>query len=78
MLSTYTEAARMDRLLPPTLVSTALLGGFLFYYVLSLANRRKLPPGPRRLPVIGNAHQMPTQSPWLVFSEWRKTYGMGS
>ena len=70
----------MDRFSPPTLVATALLGGLLFYYVyvLSLAKRKKLPPGPRRLPVIGNAHQMPTQSPWLVFSEWRKTYGKRS
>ena len=67
----------MDRFSLPILVTTVLLGGFLFYYVLSLAKRKKLPPGPRRLPVIGNAHQMPTQSPWLVFSEWQKTYGMG-
>ena len=68
----------MDQLSPPALgVATTVLGGLLFYYVLSLAKRKRLPPGPRGLPVIGNAHQMPTQTPWLVFAEWRKTYGNG-
>ncbi|KAJ7187845.1 putative monooxygenase [Mycena filopes] len=33
------------------------------------------PPGPRRLPVIGSALQMPRTHPWLTFSEWAKTYG---
>ncbi|KAF8188654.1 putative monooxygenase [Pholiota molesta] len=32
-------------------------------------------PGPPRLPIIGSVHYMPTRSPWLVFSEWNKTYG---
>ncbi|KAJ3511792.1 hypothetical protein NLJ89_g3892 [Agrocybe chaxingu] len=35
----------------------------------------KLPLGPKRLPVIGNAHQVPTESPWRAFSEWGKKYG---
>ncbi|TFK32282.1 putative monooxygenase [Crucibulum laeve] len=34
-----------------------------------------LPPGPRRLPIIGNVFQMPQTSPWLTFTKWAKTYG---
>ncbi|KAF9043111.1 putative monooxygenase [Panaeolus papilionaceus] len=31
--------------------------------------------GPKPLPVIGNAHQIPQKSGWLVFSDWSKKYG---
>ncbi|KDR76422.1 hypothetical protein GALMADRAFT_444741 [Galerina marginata CBS 339.88] len=65
----------MDRLSLPALVAAAVLGGSLFFYALSLTQRKRLPPGPRRLPGIGNVHQMPTETPWLVFAEWGKTYG---
>ncbi|KAL2008555.1 hypothetical protein VTN00DRAFT_6749 [Thermoascus crustaceus] len=36
---------------------------------------RRLPPGPRRLPLIGNLHQAPQELPWLTFHEWSKKYG---
>nr|GAT51586.1 cytochrome P450 [Mycena chlorophos] len=34
-----------------------------------------LPPGPRRLPLIGNLFQMPTENVPLVFHDWAKVYG---
>ena len=35
---------------------------------------RKLPPGPRGYPIIGNLLEMKAGQ-WLKFSEWHKTYG---
>ncbi|KAF8209421.1 cytochrome P450 [Mycena galopus ATCC 62051] len=35
----------------------------------------KLPPGPRSLPFLGNAHQVPKTRMWETFSEWAGLYG---
>lgn len=45
----------------------------IFTYVRS--PRRRLPPGPRGLPLLGNALDI-LQDPWLTFGSWMKTYGM--
>ena len=34
-----------------------------------------LPPGPKGYPLVGNLFDMPSDRPWVVFDEWRKTYG---
>ncbi|KAH9917082.1 cytochrome P450 monooxygenase [Fomitopsis serialis] len=34
-----------------------------------------LPPGPRPLPIIGNAHQVSIESPEKTFAQWSKLYG---
>ena len=39
------------------------------------ANRLPLPPGPKGYPLIGNLFDMPADKPWVVYDEWRKTYG---
>ena len=41
-------------------------------------NGLPLPPGPKGYPLIGNLFDMPAMKPWVVYDEWRKTYGKTS
>jgi hypothetical protein len=36
------------------------------------------PPGPKALPILGNALDMPGRNPWLTYWQWGKKYGMYS
>ena len=58
----------------------ALFVGYILLRQLNKSRRGNsknlpLPPGPKGYPLIGNLFDMPKDKPWLVYDEWRKTYG---
>ena len=54
---------------------TGLILTFGFY---RWQNRKKirlpLPPGPKKLPLVGNLFQLPTTYEWEVFAQWSEAY----
>ena len=47
----------------------------LLYRILRVGQAKRLPPGPKALPIIGNLHQAPQVNPWRVYQQWTKQYG---
>ncbi len=59
-----------------TLTLGVALAALLIYGLLFVGRRaRHLPPGPPTLPVIGNAHQIPSKGAHYRLTEWAKQYG---
>ncbi|KAK0126722.1 hypothetical protein ONS95_008303 [Cadophora gregata] len=54
--------------------SAALL---IIDYTRMLLLRRKMPPGPFPLPIIGNTHLLPDRKPWIYFETLSKQYNSG-
>ncbi|KIW16839.1 hypothetical protein PV08_04029 [Exophiala spinifera] len=60
-----------------TVLAIVAFGFALVWLASKLANRKKLglPPGPPRLPIIGNLHQAPLEYPWRTYQELGRQYG---
>ncbi|ESK96459.1 cytochrome p450 [Moniliophthora roreri MCA 2997] len=52
-----------------------LLSMVAIHYIQWIQEDKKLPPGPRRLPLLGNLLQVPVLRPYPKFREWAKEYG---
>ncbi|KAK0200032.1 cytochrome P450 [Desarmillaria ectypa] len=56
--------------------ATLYVAAFAALYVLwRYTKPTRHPPGPFRWPIVGNAFQIPTETPWRQFAEWGKQYG---
>ena len=50
------------------------LGVFVVYWTSGQRHRWHLPPGPKKLPLIGNLLSMPNRVEWETYAKWGKEY----
>ena len=58
------------------LLAALVLWIFSVLAASSYPHSRRPPPGPRRLPVLGNIHLLPAEYQQHTFAEWGRKYGM--
>ncbi|KIJ57200.1 hypothetical protein M422DRAFT_149594 [Sphaerobolus stellatus SS14] len=66
----------MGTLASSYLYYTCILAAAAFvYYFLKDRHKLPLPPGPKSLPLIGNAFDLPTSHEYLKYADWGSKYG---
>lgn len=58
---------------PTALIISVVLAAFFLWF--RRQQNPRLPPGPPRLPLIGNLHQAPTEAVWVTYQKWIDQYG---
>ena len=68
----------LDVILSPTSFCLALCIFLIAFKNLTGSRRPSLPlhPGPKRLPILGNALDIPLSKQWLTFQRWAEEYGV--
>jgi hypothetical protein len=62
--------------LPQLAFILGTLAVFVVYWRSDQRQRRHLPPGPKKLPFIGNLLSMPSSAEWETFTKWGKQYSL--
>ena len=81
MINYYPDAELLVRHFPPmTLTQLAFVLSTLIVFVVYRMNshrqRRNLPPGPKKYPLIGNLLSMPSTLEWETFAKWGQKYSL--
>lgn len=56
-------------------VFLAIIGVYLFKKIFSPPPTTPYPPGPKGLPLLGNALDMPTFQEWKTYAQWGNRWG---
>ncbi|KAJ7581367.1 cytochrome P450 [Mycena floridula] len=58
-----------------SLQTVAVVTATILAFITIQARSKRRPPGPRGLPLVGNALQIPLEHTWLTLSQWANKYG---
>lgn len=59
-----------------TVAISSILFSFILFVWYSAKKRPSYPPGPKRLPIVGNLLSMPSHEEWVTYRKWSDQFGM--
>ncbi|KAI0295324.1 CyP450 monooxygenase [Multifurca ochricompacta] len=65
----------LDHIRLYALLASAILISLSLFTTFSRRHHKKYPPGPRRLPFIGNLLDMPSKDGWITYKKWSEESG---